>query len=236
MERNTDLLEGLACPACAGLGPFWIGMEATYKVSDGGYLSHEPGTWTDSSYCACEACGHASTVEVFSGPFRLCKNWHLDWSGPTYCRQECPDWTAERVWTVFVTCGNDDGDGDQWHVVKRYSDGDNDIDLIKPISTHTSKQAAFSAAAEVSDETKPIILCVDCEGRLKPPARLYLDTWRPCKKGEACGAADCRFRRMNPSDEGWDDLTPYQRRVATTSVPPVFLPVLGPPDDIIGGE
>ena len=74
MERNTELLEGLACPECGGLGPFWIGMEATYKVSDEGYLDHEPGVWTDSSYCACEACGHSSTVAGFTAVALEVKN------------------------------------------------------------------------------------------------------------------------------------------------------------------
>ena len=51
------------------------------------------------------------------------------------------DWAREGVWTIFVTC---DDLQTEWYVVKRYMK--DDLDKIKNLSKHKTKDAAFKAA------------------------------------------------------------------------------------------
>jgi len=166
-------------------------MEATYKVADGGYLSHEPGTWTDSSYCACEACGHSSTVAAFDAA--------VETSGLGI--------EAVRPDLFYISTS----DGYTYGPYHRESEAQNIIDDIMAVDDRFE--------ADVDTGTKVLSDIIS-------PRRFVLNKPIELKRHHA------RFRRMTPSDEGWDDFTPYQRRVARLCQ---RCDVFGPPDDVVDG-
>jgi len=61
-ERNTNCLEGLRCPACASLGPYWIEVTTSIKYYDDGSDEVQGGEWEDESPATCCNCGFCGVV------------------------------------------------------------------------------------------------------------------------------------------------------------------------------
>jgi hypothetical protein len=63
--KNTNCLEGMACPECKSLGPFKIAVTSMATVTDDGTDEFEDIEWDDGSYCRCIECENDGIVENF---------------------------------------------------------------------------------------------------------------------------------------------------------------------------
>ena len=62
---NTNILEGMQCPACKSDGPFKIQAKSMFTVYDDGTDDYGDVDWYDDSYCMCSDCDHSATVKDF---------------------------------------------------------------------------------------------------------------------------------------------------------------------------
>jgi hypothetical protein len=68
---NSNVLEGMVCPACKSEEPFIIGMTITafVEVSDDGFdyaeMDMAQSEWEGPDFCACVACNWEGTVHDF---------------------------------------------------------------------------------------------------------------------------------------------------------------------------
>lgn len=65
-RANNNVLAGMRCPACSGLGPFYIVATAFFEVSDEGTLDYRDVEWEDTAVCSCSACHERGTVRSFT--------------------------------------------------------------------------------------------------------------------------------------------------------------------------
>jgi hypothetical protein len=71
ITKNTNCLEGIACPKCTSLQPFRIEARVMVLVHDEG-TGDEQGEyhWTDDAYCECVNCAHYGKLRDFRLPER----------------------------------------------------------------------------------------------------------------------------------------------------------------------
>ena len=71
MARNTNVLDGFACPKCQRNGPFKISVTVygLVTVDDDGFdlneLAVSESDWADDSSCECAHCGFFGYVSEF---------------------------------------------------------------------------------------------------------------------------------------------------------------------------
>ena len=67
---NNNCLDGISCPRCDGLGPFWIEavVHGAVLMSDEGTLDHSVShtEWAVDAPITCAECSHSDTVARFS--------------------------------------------------------------------------------------------------------------------------------------------------------------------------
>ena len=63
--RNTNCLEGLACPQCGNDERLFIVGMSVFEVVDDGTLEHESVEWDDSSHTRCPQCNHEGNLCEF---------------------------------------------------------------------------------------------------------------------------------------------------------------------------
>lgn len=70
---NTNCLEGISCPQCGSLEPFYVDIATTVEMTDNGWSLTRPGVdemWTGGIQCV--SCDHAGTLEEFRAGSAIC--------------------------------------------------------------------------------------------------------------------------------------------------------------------
>lgn len=65
--KNTNCLEGIACPECGNHKSFSILMSSWFDINDDGTGDNEDTEWGDDSAITCTECQHSGTVAAFKG-------------------------------------------------------------------------------------------------------------------------------------------------------------------------
>ena len=66
-SRNSNCLEGIACPECGQGDSFRIEGRSVFEVTDEGTVGHSDVEWDKDSWALCPVCEHEGRLGEFGG-------------------------------------------------------------------------------------------------------------------------------------------------------------------------